>query len=415
MRDVTESEKKKPEVKKEPDPKPADGAKPEPGAKPKDGEPKPGDKPDDPGIRARRREERRPELPLRKAPAAAAPPKPEPPPFKEEELEEAERQMISDAREAEELFGDEHKGLTSKVNRFIAENIKKTSEPDFDPESSDYQHWLEENRPTLTAAQARKIDEARITRRVRADNGKEINGLKHRLFKNNEEPRVAQLGQQIFQEVGPTVLPADVVAETRRLQKELGVAAGTKKAREDFKLEYDIAERIVGHAIEDMKEFDRMGRVDQETQMPMVEFDGKNPQHQRLMRMQRDICTEFSNSKSPDRLRDGKWFVTRDEWVQLEPSERHKFWTFSQKEIIDRAKKKLPAIVTAAIKAKSDELASFGARRERPGAKPGAGDDPARSRAPGIRPSPAPAGDAGGAGGVSAGARSVSARLSAAS
>ena len=64
--------------------------------------------------------------------------------------------------------------------------------------------------------------------------------------------------------------------------------------------------------------------------------DPTNPkfaQHQRLRQITDDVCDAFKNSPEGMQPVNGKWFVTKAEWMQIPVARRGEFYTFTNQQI----------------------------------------------------------------------------------
>lgn len=427
MQDVSEEEaagdpdvgKRKPEDKKPAEPKPGDPPPP----------PKPGDAPPPPEVGVRKKKKERPPLPT----VDDAPPPPPPPPAPrapaaaapdaeaarkfEEGLEENEKEMLADAKFLEEKFGDKYKGMSAKVEKFLRDHIAWTEKPDFDDQDPEYLRWVDSNMPKLSRAEIRQIEETRITESLRKDNDKQFADLHFQSFTKEKEPEIDRIGQQAYTEMTNAALPDDLSTLLRDQIKTHGPQKGYEEALKTHKLEIETAETVLMAAADDIKEFHRLNMKDPKTGRTVSEFatDPANPkfaQHQRLANMVDGVCEGFKAEAGEEAIRDGKWFVTRKEWLRLRPEARGRFWTFSNKEIIDRAKTGIKGVIAAAISQKHEYLKSRGWSRA--AASASAPDAPPKST-PKAPPPPAPVPGPGGepGGGPSATAKNLATTLNA--
>lgn len=328
-------------------------------------------------ITARREKVKRPELPITPARREAEPePRPaarQAKPDDDADLEPEEKQMIEDAIEAEKLLGDRKAGLTDKARKFVRANIEfiKKAGDSFDDQSPEYQQFLAQNQPRLTPAEVREINEIRVSNRVSEGTKTQIDALKDQRFADIEEPKIEQVATSTYNQQALLVTPKeilDAIAEETKLaggDRAKGYAAASKY----YKAELDVIHEVLTGVKADVREFERITRINQETGRPLVKVatDPKDPRyalHNRLAELVRAECSAFKDSApQAEQVRNGKWFVAKDEWFQIDPSRRGAFWTFSNKEIMERALRRVPAYVQARIKAKQEELAGLGYNR----------------------------------------------------
>lgn len=366
--------------------------------------PKPADKP----IVARREKLKRPELPIQpvepvkvKEPVVRAKAEAEP----DADLEPEEKQMIADAEEAERLLGSRHTGLSGKTRKFVRANIdfiaKHTdSEGNFDDQSPEYQAFLQANKPSLTQADVREINELRITNKAQERIAPEIEKIKHQRFVDREEPQVERVANETYNRVVLTVAPKELMdAITEEAVNQGGDRNKAFQAiKGHYKPELDVIDEVMRQVKEDVREMERISRTDPETGRPLVSVaqnpsDPKYAHHSRLAELVRLECEEFKDKAPPaEQIRNGRWFVTKDEFAQLRPEARGQFWTFTNKEAMERGLRRVPAYVQAKIAEKLKYMESQGYTRNARQKKAVVPPLPARGAPPAPHPTPAPAG-----------------------
>lgn len=424
----------KPEIR---DVKPAEKPKALEGtAKPEGG--KPEDKPaavktgEEPALRVRRDKINRPALPVEDKPVVTAPVVEayKADPEWEKSLEENEREMLDDAKDAERHFPEKHKGLAARTAKFIREHADLTKKEEFDDQSAKYKEWLDKNQPRLTRTQVRELEEARVAGRVRQEWEGKYQDLQHKLFVREHEPKFEAEGRTLFSELRESALPEDLA----KAVKEMG-----EKAQEVYGMELETAQRVLAVATDDLVEFRRLttkdpetGRtvVDEITEMPtgnpadqaFQDRMGKFQQHERLRKLVDHLCGDYAqraygqNADGKLALRDGRYFVTREEWGRIPAAKRGQYWTFSNAELIAEAKKVVRPAVEGAISKKREEMKKYRWEAPKPTVAPvhkkeeppptptGAVRTPGPSAVPGVSDTP---------GGVDARIKGLAARLAA--
>lgn len=394
--------------------KPATPAKPKDAPKPKDGtapdKPKDGAAPaDEKPITVRKEKLVRPDLPLADAPktpaADTAPFTPDP--AWEKSLEESEREILEDAREAERLFPEKYKGLAARAAKFIKDHADLTAKEEFDDQDPKYQQWLHANQPKLSRKDIREIEEARVTQRVRGEYDGKLQDFQHQMFVRDHEPKILDEGRSLFAELSNSVLPDDIAKAVK--------ADGFEKAKEVYGLELETAQNVLSVATDDIVEFRRITLKDPVTGRPLQAVLEKPPtgdpadpafqrelaryhQHERLSNLVGWLNNDFK-TKAPaaEQFKNGRWFVTRDEMREIRPDQRHRFWTFTNAELIERAKANVPASVREAIERRREQMKKLGWSAPAPKSAPAkaAPDAPAPVPTNAARtpvPAPVPAG-----------------------
>lgn len=357
-----------PEKTNEPAAKPADPkapTDPKAGA-PKDPKAEPPKDPNapatDPGIRLRKPKVARPELPLAPpVPAATAQPKDESykaDPQWESGLDEEQREMLADAKFMEQRFPDKYKGWAARTAKFLKEHADVTNKETFDANSPEYKLWLDKNQPRLSREQIREIEEVRVADRVNKEWAGKHADLQHKIFVREEEPKIQASGQGIFAEMANTALPDDIA---QAIKKD-----GFAKANELYALEIGTAQNVLTAATEDITELIRLSTKDPETGRPLQgpvndPADPKFAQHERLSGMIGYFDEQFkTTAPAEQQVRGGKWFVTRDEWAQIAPNQRHRFWTFALKDYVPLAKSHAKIAVAEAIGQRRKQMKELG-------------------------------------------------------
>lgn len=363
-------------------------------------------------VTARREKVKRPELPITPERREEAPPEPrattrQTKPEDEADLEPEEKQMIADALEAEKLLGEKHTGLGDKARRFVRANIDfiKKAGDSFDDQSPEYLKFLEQNQPRLSPADVREINEIRVSNRAREQILPEVEKMKDQRYADLEEPKVEQIANNTYNQQAMLVTPKEILDA---IEEETKLAGGDRNkgyqaAAKYYKAELDVIHEVLTGVKADVREFERITRINPETGRPLVKVatDPKDPRfalHNRLAELVRAECSTFqSSAPQAEQVRNGKWFVTKDEWFKIDPSKRGAFWTFSNKEIMERALKRVPAYVQTRIKAEQDRLTALGYNRAPRAKKEAAPPPPQRGAPPAPHPSAVPGDGAHGA------------------
>ena len=315
------------------DPKAAASATPAPAATPN---------PDDPPIRATKKSpiSKRPELPKETpvtpaTPAAATTPAPSDVDW-EKELVDEERQFIAEAQEAEQFLPNK-KGFAEQAKRFVREHqkyLEKHTDLDDPDEKAAYEAWLAKNRPALSAADQRTITENRIAAKVSKPLEQKTQDLEHQLYVREQEPVLQKQTQRVVSELNTSAMPDEIMDFAQKY--------GVETAKKEFADELAVVNTIVSTAASDYEELIRLDTFHPITRRPlsspaMNESDPKFAQHQRLLGIMDKVDTEFKETaKQNELMRDGKWFVTREEWRNMPANARGQFWHFTNREIATR-------------------------------------------------------------------------------
>jgi hypothetical protein len=317
----------------------------------------------------------RPALPVATQPAAPAPTQapaaPTPPPAApvqkiEDVLNEDELQMLEDSRDLEKLTGAKHAGLSARTEKYLRENQKRLSElkaDGIDPETDgDYQAWARANRPSVTARDYEQLRIHRVKEAVSKEPNTELENVKHQLFERDERPKIKQEVDQIYSRLARESMPDEVKTEFDRLSKDHGAPKAWEMVQSSHRLEVEITENVMNAAVADVELFKGLTRTSPSGR-PLVKFDEGNPSHMRIHQMIGDTCQAFKELGGQSQVRDGKWFVTRDEWNSLPVDQRQNYWTFSNDELISVAMRGIKPVINKAIEAERKRMEARGFKR----------------------------------------------------
>lgn len=353
---------------------------------------------DDKPVKVSRRPVKRPDLPVEGAPVAppAAPAAPTAPPVDDDSLLEDEKVALEDAKFAEEI-NPKHKGLADRMGKFFREQKKYLeAHPEADEEDPEYKRILA-SMPALSGADKREVAEARIEGRVAKKYDAKLVDLQHELYVRDEEPKVENEAVQIRRHMAFNALPKEMLDVLK--------TKGLPVLQKEYADELEVAGNLINTLTEDAKELLRITRINPKTNRPLgsVASNESHPkwkQHNRISTLVNAACDDFhKNAPQSEQVRDGKWFVTREEWAKMPPSARGQFWTFTNsaehvREMINRAIGWMPAAIEGGIKSRQDELKARGYVRQRaetPVVSPTAPPQPSTSAAtPRSSPAPAP-------------------------
>lgn len=323
----------------------------------------------------------------------------------EKELIDEERALLEDARAAEKYLGDKYKGQSAKMTAFLRENAKKAEAVDKgELEQAEYETWHAANLPKISVLDQRQIQRLAVKEDVTREFEPKIAEERHARWIESETPKIKAKGNEVYGKLINSALPDEVmtaIAErTKGVTDRAEYIKRVNEVQKDYALECEIAENVIGIATGDIEEFHRITTVNPATNKPLATFEANNPQHERLVKMVTEICDEFKASGGADLKKDGKWFVTREEWQGMAPEQRAPFWTFNNDQLIDRALGKVKAAVTNVVAAKRKELEErYGFKRTIPAP---AAPPPPQERMPGFGAPPTPRDSAVSPGGTTA-------------
>lgn len=310
----------------------------------------------------------------------------------EKTLVDEERVLLEDARGAEKYLGDKYKGYGGKMAAFLKDNAKKLADPNFDAEDPAYQKWYNDNVPKIGALDFRRLERERVKEDVKQEFEPKIAEERHSRWVDTEAPKIKAKGDSVYVKLTNSSLPDDVTAAIAERTK--GITPGTPEYRakidevqKDYALEFEIAQNVINVATNDIEEFHRLTTHNPATGKPLTAFDPANPQHERLISMVTELCNEFKTTGGSDLKKDGKWFVTREEWQGMAPEQRGPFWTFTNEQLIERALAKVKPAVGQLVANEHKKLEARGFKRT---IAPAAVPPPTPPLVPGSGAPPAP-------------------------
>lgn len=325
-------------------------------------------------VKVSKKTPKRPDLPIAKeeTPAPVAAPTPQPTDDKwKESLMDEEKVALDDAEFAEKV-NPKHKGLAEKMGKFFRDQKKYLEEhPDADENDAAYKQILD-RAPKLSAVDKREVAEARIEERVSKKYESRYTGIEQELFTRDEEPKIEAESQQIRRHMAFNALPEEML----NVLKEKGFEKGTASLMAEYADEMEIAGNLINGLTEDAKELLRITKVNPKTNRTLGEVaqDEKHPkweQHNRIAKIVNDVCEDFKKTAPQgEQVKNGKWFVTREEWAKIPANQRSQFWTFTNSEsdvrdMIRHAMGWMPSAIAQRIKANDEKMKQRGYVRNR--------------------------------------------------
>jgi hypothetical protein len=312
------------------------------------------------------------------APAPAPAAQPEAPTKDDEEgLLDEEKDKVRIARYAAKKnptkYADHDKKLVAyfkKHSEFITKKQAEDPDYDFSDDNPEYKAFQIANRPpAISAFEERALEREMIKDEAVAEADKRISADREERRIAELKPKLKKQADQFWHEVVTTSLPDELMATIR--------THGAAKARELHPLEYEVADHVSKSAAGAMQEF-------LELASGVKQFDRNNGQHIGIAQFIEDECKIFQDGGN-DLVRDGKRFVTRADFHSMPAAQRAGFWTFSDADLIGRAKLATKFSIQQHIKAESDRRAAQG--WSRPQTAPAKPQEPTASSA--ARPAPA--------------------------
>ena len=316
----------------------------------------------------------------------------------EKDLVDEEKALLEDARAAEKYLGEKYKGQAAKMTNFLRETRKKEEALEKgDIDQAEYDEWYKANLPKISALDFRKLERERVKEDVAKEFEPKIEAERHARWAEAEDPKIKAKGDQLYNKVIKSALPEEVskaIAErTKGITDQSEYIKAVQAVEKDYALETEITQNIVTAAIGDMEEFLRLRTLNPSTGKYLKPVDPNNPQHDRIAQIVTDVCNEFRAAGGSDIKRDGKWFVTWQEWQDMAPEQRKPFWTFNDEEIVQRAMGNVPKYVAQAVTTQREAIEKrYGFKRTiaQAAAPTTPAPQPTHGAPPAPRPTPVP-------------------------
>lgn len=321
----------------------------------------------------------------------------------EKSLVEEEQVLLDDARAAEKLLGAKYAGQGGKMLKFLKDSAAKEADVTAGKiDADEYREWYQKNLPKLSVRDSREIQHLQAVERAKKEFEPKIEQERHARWVDAEAPKAKAKGNEVYNKLASSALPDELAAaiteRTKGITDRAEYVKAVQAAQKDYALESEVHDVISQAAAGDIEEFHRLTTTNPATGRALSDFDDKNEQHNRIINMVSGICNEFKATGGADLKKDGKWFVTREEWTGMAPEQRAPFWTFTNEQLIDRAMANVKGAVNAAVEQRKKWLEDRGFKRTiaapvvattAPVVQPAT-----RTAPPAPRPSPAPSGNA---------------------
>lgn len=259
-------------------------------------------------------------------------------------LDEDERSEMETAVFAEQRHPERYKGHAARVLEFIKQHkrvvqeIEASGETDVE-ESSRYKSFVKANRPTVTAAERRRLDQERIayeaSQQAKAEVQQELNELRKQVSQTRAEP-VIERSVNEFRQVIESILP-----------------------KSDDPLEQQITTNINQGAVSAANEFIRLSNRQKQ-------YDESNPVHKWTADFIEEQARVFLRSGDPNLKRGSQSFVSRAAYNTMAPETRSKHFTFTDEDVLRIIAVNARMAAEEGIKRQRQQLEAAGYTRKAP-------------------------------------------------
>lgn len=225
----------------------------------------------------------------------------------EDEVEEVERAQFAERAHPEKYVGHAQRvlGFIRKHKDFIGQ-MEAAGEDDIES-TSKYKSFVKQNRPAISNAERRRLDQERIAeevaQRTKAEVSREVSELRKQLIETRAAPIVQQAVND-FRQTVVSILP-----------------------KEEDPLVQQTSERYAQHAVTAANEFLYLSNR-------LKPYDGNNPIHKNLGDFLEQQASVFIQSKDANLKRGNQTFVSRATYNTMASAERSKHFTFTDEDVL---------------------------------------------------------------------------------
>jgi hypothetical protein len=403
---------KEPEIKKVEDPEPEPEPDPKPEPKPEGGEP--AAKPEPPAEPPAKKKKKAAVLtaPEPTSVVATAPPAPEiepdPAPEPKEDpdaayiagLTEEQQEELAEAEWAEKNLGERHKGRRKQLIDFYrtldashSKLLKDKPDRTFDENDEEFQAILK-RKPVISGVDQRKIIKGMAKSEALAEARTESEGRLAEIERTTRKleltPKVEEFVEQWTEGVDELLLEPAKGADGKEVESPFktvmeAIQKDPEAALEEYPLEAKVIQKEAEHGralAREMALFNQgVGR-----------FDEKNPLHMELSEWITREGQIFKEKGGEARVRDGKKFVTRAEYIALARQGKvADVWTFSDEDTFAMLANRTRRRIEAGIRQVETTAKQFGFEKRPKKNSASAGNEPPKGGTPATRPPDPPA------------------------
>lgn len=227
-------------------------------------------------------------------------------------LNEDERAEMDTAIFAEQKHPDRYRGHAQKVldyikaHKRVVQEIEATGEDDVE-ENSRYKAFQKANKPNLTAAERRRLDQERISyeaaQEAKKEVSRELDDLRKQIAETRAGPIIERsLGE--FRQVVQNILP-----------------------KEDDPLVTQISNSFADVAVQAADQFVRLSNR-------QISYDTANPLHKGVADFIEDQAGQFIKSGDANLKRGNQTFVSRATYNTMPVEQRSKHFTFTDDDVL---------------------------------------------------------------------------------
>lgn len=256
-------------------------------------------------------------------------------------LTEEQQEELAEAEWAEKNLGDKHKGRRKQLLDFYRKLdasheklLKEKPDRTFGDDDDEFQSVLK-TKPMVSSTEQRKIIRGRAEEgaivKVRSENEGRLAEIERATRKLELTPKVEQFVEQWTEGVDELLLEPGKGADGKETESPFktvleAIQKDPETALEEFPLEAKVIQKEADHGRALAREMALFNQG-------VGKFDAKNPLHNELAKWITREGQIFKERGGDARNRDGKKFVTREEYVQLaRQGKAGDVWTFSDED-----------------------------------------------------------------------------------
>jgi hypothetical protein len=333
-----------------------------------------------------------PVIPPAPSPAPIPPPKPAEDPDEAyiASLSEEQQEELAEAEYAEAHLGEKFKGQKKKLLEFYRQVdgfAQKFTGENFE-EDEDWKK-LVAKKPKFTPFEAKKVErgmiEESVYRRAKAEHSQEVETLRRKTKELELRPQIAAFAQD-FRAGMLDVLEKDPNDPLSKVAADY--RANPQQAIAEHKINANVIDKVSRAYQEMAVEFTLFNKQ-------VRDFDEKNPALVNMVKFINQADVTFQAKGGVQRVKEGKQFVTRQQWLQLQqadPGAADKYWIFSNEDYLEMLQYDARRAVRTQIQRVRDEAKQLGLVYPEPNfQKPGSSTpapEPTPAKAPTTPPPP---------------------------
>lgn len=280
------------------------------------------------------------------------PPAPQPPPVDADDayvagLTNEQKEELREAEKAEAMFPEQYRGrrkqliawyrqLDTTAGNLLAEDPNRK----LDESDESFKKFIETKpkvRDSHSKAVQRAIAKDEAVTEVQQRMAPKLKQQEQEHLAITRKPRIDQIRSQFIEGAREGIMETDSAVATalKAVKADPTVAA-------DYALENEIANEEIERAADRVAEYckfipqyDHKGKIVD----PGIEFDQSNSMHTDILKFIDEQGDGFAKMNTPEaakmKVKDGKQFMPRRQFLAMPPAEQQKYWTFNHQDVVN--------------------------------------------------------------------------------